>query len=141
MPDSPYVVSEQETAKGAVRWLLDSSHPLIQQGTTWQTVSGIVNEFAGDARVMQQVPAVVCETHPQAASSVVNGRGWTVAPTIVARNIDRSGVQVLELTRSRQSDDVALVVCERVLEKLHGGTDAASALKQEIALTISGAKK
>jgi len=131
----------QTSTKEALRWVLDSSHPLIQQGTTWQTVRGILHEEASDARLVDQVPAVVCETHPQAASSVINGRGWSVVPTIVARNINRPGVQVCEVTRSRQIDDVVLVVCERVLEKLNGGREAANALKQEIGLTIAGAKK
>jgi tRNA threonylcarbamoyladenosine modification (KEOPS) complex Cgi121 subunit len=45
------------------------------------------------------------------------------------------------MTRSGQNDEMALVVYERVLEKLQGGTDVARALKQEIALRISGEKR
>lgn len=125
----------------ALKWIQDERHPFIQQGTTWL---GLAKAFVSDGlghALEEMEPDVVCETHPQAANSVANGRGWTVVPSVVARHIDRQDVQILAVTRSKPVDEVAFIANVRVLEKLSGAVAAADALKHELGLTISGAKR
>jgi hypothetical protein len=129
------------TLREAILWAIQEGHPLIQQGSSWIAFREILAETMADKILDNLEPSVICETHPQAAGSVVNGRGWTMVPNIVARNIEPARATVWQVTRSKGADDVALVVCSRVLEKLSGGADAANALKLEIGLTISGVKK
>jgi DNA-binding transcriptional LysR family regulator len=128
------------TLREAVTWAVRESHPLIQQGSSWPAYRAILAETLVDKSIDNLEPSVVCETHPQAAGSVANGRGWTIVPNIVSRNIDPTRAAIWPVTR-KVADDVALVICGRVLEKLSGGAEAANKLKLEIGLTISGAKK
>ncbi len=125
----------------AISWATKTGHPLIQQGSSWAAFREILADAMADKALVNLEPSVICETHPQAAGSVMNGRGWAMVPSIVARNIEPSRATVWQVTRSKGEDDVALVVCRRVLEKLSGGADAANALKLEIGLTISGVKR
>jgi DNA-binding transcriptional LysR family regulator len=129
------------TAREAIQWAIAERHPLIQQGSSWVPYRAVIAEVMSPDVVEKLEPSVVCETHPQAAGSVVNGRGWAVVPSIVARNVERAGVELWEVSPRKTTDEVALVVCGRVLDKLGGGAEAANALKQEIGLTMSGAKK
>jgi DNA-binding transcriptional LysR family regulator len=129
------------TLREAILWAIQEGHPLVQQGSSWTAFREILAETMAERILADLEPSVICETHPQAAGSVVNGRGWTMVPNIVARNIEPTRAAVWQITRSKGADDVALVVCSRVLEKLAGGTEAANALKLEIGLTISGVKK
>lgn len=129
------------TLQEAVGWAIRERHPLIQQGSSWSAFRKTLAEYVGEEVTASLEAAVTCETHPQAAGSVANGRGWTVVPSIIARNVERSAVVVWQVSQKRTSDDVVLVKCSRVLDKFSGGTEAANALKREIGLTIAGVKK
>jgi len=129
-----------KTVREAIQWAMREGHPLIQQGSSWGAFREILAEAISDKDMEVLEPSVLCETHPQAAASVINGRGWTVVPDIVARNIESGRASVWQVPRIKGADDVALVTCTRVLEKLHGGMETANALKLEIGLTISGVK-
>lgn len=129
------------TLREAIVWAIQERHPLIQQGSSWIAFREMLAETTTEKHLAELSPSVICETHPQAAGSVVNGRGWTVVPSIVARCIDPSRATVWQVSRSKGADDVALVVNMRMLAKLSGGVDAANALKLELGLTIAGVKK
>jgi DNA-binding transcriptional LysR family regulator len=129
------------TLTEALQWVRRENHPLIQQGTSWPAYRAALAEPMGTPDLEQLEPNVVCESHPQALASVTNGRGWTVAPSVVARRLQAPAVVVFELPKTRTNDGMALVICRRMLSKLDGGLDAVDALKRELGLTISGLKK
>jgi|GEM_PF-2997173 len=130
-----------ENPAKALEWITEKNHPLIQQGTTWHVISTALSEVGLSESLKSKEPDVICETHPQAVNSVVNGRGWAVVPTVVARHATGIDVQSIEVSRSKPTDEISFVTNLRVLEKLNGATSAADALKHELGLTISGAKK
>jgi hypothetical protein len=125
----------------SLRWALESGHPLIQQGSSWYAFRGIAASATGVSALSDVEPTIVCETHPQAAASVVHGRGWCIVPTIVARNVQAANVAVWSLASAAKNSDIALVTFPRVLDKFSGAQEATDALKHELGLTLAGVKR
>ena len=113
-----------KTAKELIRWAIEKKRPLVQQGTTWATLSERADKTLKlSIQLSRLTPQVVCESYPEALAAAESGASWCIVPSVLGRTL-AGGARSAIFEAGNSPEVMRLVKYDRAVRK-HAGSDKA----------------